>query len=1083
MKGLLKPWLVCFGSLVLMHSHALADFTTTNFFNWETSPVHPVEISPDGDRLIVCNLPDNRLEVFDISSGKPRPTGSISVGLDPVTARFRTATELWVANYISDSISIIDLPSMRVMSTITTSNEPSDIVFAGSPQRAYVSCAQPGLVEVFNTSTRRWTTNFVIDGSRPRALAASADGRLVYVAIFESGNASTIIGTGIAAGFPRANPINFPNAPSGGKNPPPNAGTNFSPALNPRITNTSPPRVSLIVKRNSAGRWMDDNQGDWTEFIRGTNAAFTGRVPGWDMPDHDLAVINTVANVVSYAGGLMNICMSLAVNPASGKVAVIGTDAINNIRFQPNLNGIFVRVELAMIDPRQPLYFPSPITDLNPHLNYQTNRIPQPQRDLSIGDPRGIVWNGIGTVAYVTGMGSDNVITIDDTGSRIAPPIKTGAGPTGLALDESRGRLYVYNRFDGSISTIDTAAQTVIDTRSLLDPTPPAIKAGRPEFYSTHKTSGLGQVACASCHVDGRFDRLAWDLGDPTDVIGVIGRDFNFGNNVPGVTNNFHPMKGPMVTLTLQDIIGHEPFHWRGDRAGIETFDSTFTNLQGSATGLATNEMQDFKKFLATIRFAPNPYRQFDNSLSTNLPLPGQFALGRDALPAGAPLPNGNAAAGQLAFRTNTSNGCIPCHTLPAGLGTDMHFNGVQWSPIALGTNAAHHIASIELERSSGLPFKIPSLRNLFDKVGMDLTSGGTRAGFGFSHDGSVDSIVRFAQDAFSVTNDQTIADLTAFLLSLTGSDLTPGSLTDVDRSPGVASLDTPAAVGRQITISNNAAVPLIDAMIALAGASTSRVDLVVKGFKGGLPRGWLFDTNSGNFLSDRQAEVYSPDALRALAAPGTEQTYTLVPRGTGRRIGIDRDADGYLDRDELDYGSDPADPLSLATNTPPIVSGPTGNVLATKGRLLALTFTATDTDIPAQQLAFSLAAGAPAGCSINTTNGILSWLIPGSPGLATNTIKVIVTDSGKPPKTNSITFKVIAIDSIVASLAPAGNSASLSWNTVPGLTYRLQYKNDLADPAWINQPEVLATTTNLSAVDSGMATNKTRFYRISARP
>jgi len=124
---------------------APAQFTITNFFNWETSPVHPVEISPDGATLVVCNLPDNRLEVFDITSGKPRPLGGISVGLDPVTVRFRTATELWVANFISDSISIIDLPTMRVKSTITTSNEPSDIVFAGSPQRAFVSCAQPGL--------------------------------------------------------------------------------------------------------------------------------------------------------------------------------------------------------------------------------------------------------------------------------------------------------------------------------------------------------------------------------------------------------------------------------------------------------------------------------------------------------------------------------------------------------------------------------------------------------------------------------------------------------------------------------------------------------------------------------------------------------------------------------------------------------------------------------------------------------------------------------------------------------------------------------------------------------------------------
>src|SRR6185312_448221 len=106
-------------------SHAQTNFTTTNFFNWETSPVHPVALSPDGTRLALCNLPAGRLEMFDVSSGKPVPLGSVPTGIDPVTVRFRTSSEIWVANYISDSISIIDLPTMRVIGTITTTNEPS----------------------------------------------------------------------------------------------------------------------------------------------------------------------------------------------------------------------------------------------------------------------------------------------------------------------------------------------------------------------------------------------------------------------------------------------------------------------------------------------------------------------------------------------------------------------------------------------------------------------------------------------------------------------------------------------------------------------------------------------------------------------------------------------------------------------------------------------------------------------------------------------------------------------------------------------------------------------------------------------
>ena len=65
-------------------------------------------------------------------------------------------------------------------------------------------------------------------------------------------------------------------------------------------------------------------------------------------------------------------------------------------------------------------------------------------------------------------------------------------------------------------------------------------------------------VSCASCHPDARLDRLAWDLGNPAG----------------GLVQSFHPMKGPMVTQTLQDIIleGDNPLHWRGDRNGIEDF-------------------------------------------------------------------------------------------------------------------------------------------------------------------------------------------------------------------------------------------------------------------------------------------------------------------------------------------------------------------------------------------------------------------------------------------------------------------------------------------------------------------------------
>src|SRR2546426_4949065 len=135
---------------------------------------------------------------------------------------------------------------------------------------------------------------------------------------------------------------------------------------------------------------MDDNGGDWTEFVSGTNAALSGRVSGWDMPDHDVAVIDTATLGVTYLTGLMNICMDVAVNPASGQITVVGTDATNERRFESNLKSTFLRVSLALLDPMTQR---KTIKDLNPHLDYTVRSIPQNERDQSIGDPRGIVWN------------------------------------------------------------------------------------------------------------------------------------------------------------------------------------------------------------------------------------------------------------------------------------------------------------------------------------------------------------------------------------------------------------------------------------------------------------------------------------------------------------------------------------------------------------------------------------------------------------------------------------------------------------------------------------------------------------------
>ena len=52
-------------------------------------------------------------------------------------------------SHFSCTISIVDLTSMRVTATLHTGDEPADVVFAGVPERAFVSIPQFNEVKVF----------------------------------------------------------------------------------------------------------------------------------------------------------------------------------------------------------------------------------------------------------------------------------------------------------------------------------------------------------------------------------------------------------------------------------------------------------------------------------------------------------------------------------------------------------------------------------------------------------------------------------------------------------------------------------------------------------------------------------------------------------------------------------------------------------------------------------------------------------------------------------------------------------------------------------------------------------------------
>ncbi len=79
--------------------------------------MHPLELTQDGTRLLAVNTVDARLEIFALSNAAPYLTliGSVPVGLDPVSVRARSATEAWIVNHVSDSVSIVDAADLAVL--------------------------------------------------------------------------------------------------------------------------------------------------------------------------------------------------------------------------------------------------------------------------------------------------------------------------------------------------------------------------------------------------------------------------------------------------------------------------------------------------------------------------------------------------------------------------------------------------------------------------------------------------------------------------------------------------------------------------------------------------------------------------------------------------------------------------------------------------------------------------------------------------------------------------------------------------------------------------------------------------------
>jgi YVTN family beta-propeller protein len=880
--------------------------TSPSFIEFESGHVRPIAMSPDGTRLFAVNTPNNTLEIFTVTTAGLVFSARVPVGLEPVAVAARSNAEVWVVNHLSDSVSVVTLTGTpHVTRTLLVGDEPRDIVFAGTSNLAFITTAHRGQqrtdpsisgvpgagdpqlttasvpradVWVFNPAslgtalggTPVKIMSFFTD--TPRALAVSPDRNTVYVAGFKTGNQTTsLLESMVCTGFQNTPCTNSAGTTSPGGNPGP-----ATDAIGEKA-----PEVSLIVKFNrTSGHWEDELHRNWDVAVR------------FQLPDTD--VFSVDANALTQTASFAHVgttLFNMVTNPATGELYVSNTDAHNEVRFEGPGTFAGHTVQGHLAESHVTIISGTTVTPihLNKHIDY-TKLAGQAGFDAtaknhSLATPLDMAVTSNGQTLFVAAFGSSKIGVFDTAQLRTNTfdprqisanyiPV-SGGGPSGLVLDEARGRMYVMTRFDNAVKVVDLASKAETAALALPNPEPASVVTGRPALYDAAGSSGNGEAACASCHIFGDEDDLAWDLGNPDDVVKT--------SPIPSINsgaNSFHPMKGPMMTQTLRGLVNSGAMHWRGDRSngffGVNATDPNlsfnnfivaFQGLLGSATMPTTAQMQAFTNFQLQVAMPPNPVRNLDNSLTASQSAGKSFFGGT-----------------RLADASATCNGC---HVLDPTQGE-------------FGTGKIASFEGIVTQI-----FKIPHLRNLYTKVGMfgNPKSSGMEAadsgnmgnqirGFGFTNDGSVDTLFRF---------------FTSIVFHPQGSIGFPTTNPDVTRrnvEQYMLAFDTDLApiVGQQVTLtsSNSSAVgPRITLLEQRAkaaftskglGGAVKECELVARVVQGGVITGYLFDPTTSTFVPSGGGASLSDAALRALAATaGQEVTFTCVPPGSGARIAATR--------------------------------------------------------------------------------------------------------------------------------------------------------------------------------------------------
>ncbi len=468
---------------------------------------HASPIAIHGDHVFVANTPSDTVDV--IAKATREIVRRIHVGVDPVSVAVRPdGLEIWVANHVSDSVSVIDndphSPTyFQVIATVqefeeaaksTRFDEPVGIAFA-SNEKAYVALSSENKIAVVNAATHKVEKRLRITAQDPRAIAVHGD--RLYVLPFESNNKTQL---------------------SGGRS--------------------------------------DEIDGElvtfdaWDHSIANNNVLSLGHVTDIvkhpAVPDRDLYVFDTKSDeLIETVDTLGTLLYGLTVD-SSGSVYVAQTDARNDVngRAGTKKHGLKELENRAFLNQITSVSFQGNAAQNPQFIDLEPLPPNHPAPGQAFATPYAIAVCEDDSTLVATAAGSDKVFTVDTSSGEVIGSVKVDSVPQGLVLESDAA--WVLNAVANTVSLVDVsdpANLKVTDTITLEDPTHPEFKRGRIAFNDA-SASTTETFSCASCHPNGHTDQLLWVLKTPV----VTG-----GNQIM-----------PRSTMPVRGLRDTAPFHWDG---------------------------------------------------------------------------------------------------------------------------------------------------------------------------------------------------------------------------------------------------------------------------------------------------------------------------------------------------------------------------------------------------------------------------------------------------------------------------------------------------------------------------------------